>query len=344
MAKRYSVVPLSPKTGKELKRVKKGQNVLYGIKGPRGGIKLLHKEPQKFFKTDLAGLTKLVEATKSNNFIVYEQKLRTIKKIKGEIQYRVDKDGKKHKLHETKITFAKPRARTKPLLYSGSKRIRDLDFGHKTGNYQKIKKMRDLTIIKPNTIVYNQVLKGKTLKDAISNIHIDVSMANVRKFGLGVFYNIFMIIHTPKGEIIKVPAIGSFKDSDTGERYFEQPNDIYIKKLQKTEQFGRNEIKILANLHSSMSKAMRYALKNAGNGYTFTSLRMLDNIADRQKKLSKKLEKAGKESEANRAINSIKGLFFGYGNRKKLFVNPNTKLTLLKGNHSVTLYVKFEMM
>ena len=89
---------------------------------------------------------------------------------------------------------------------------------------------------------------------------------------------------------------------------------------------------------------MRYALKNTGNGYTFTSLRMLDNIADRQKKLSKKLEKAGKEGEATKAMGSIKGLFFGYGNRKKHFINPDTKLTLLKGNYSVTLYVKFEMM
>lgn len=334
----YSVVAVSAKTGKEIKRPRKGQKVMYAVKGPKGGLNVIRKEPQKFFKTDFAGLNKSVAGTTKKNFVVYEQKLRTLKRdAKGKPQYRVDKKGVKHKMYETKITFAKPKSRQKPLLYAGGKMLRALDLGYKKGNYQKAKYLRELTLIKPNTVVHEQVLKGRTLKEAISNIQIDVNMASVKKHGFGLYYNVFMVIHTPSGEDIKVPVQGSFRDNE-----FQGVNYINVK--GERERFGRSELRILANLHSQMSKSMRYALKNAGDGYTFTSLAMLDQIKDRQMRQIEKAEKAGNTELADKLTSSLGGLYFGYGERTNYFVNDKTKLTLLRNGYSVTLYVKFEMM
>ena len=257
----YSVVAISPKSGKQLKRPRKGQSVIYGVKGPKGGLKILRSEPQKYYKTDFVGLNKQVSASGKNNFVVYEQKLRTLKRdTKKKIQFRVDKAGNKHKLYETKVTFAKPRSRQKPLLYSGGKMLRALDLGHKKGNYQKAKYLRELTLLKPNVTIHEQVLKGRTIKEAISNIQVLINMASVKKHGFGLFYNVFMIVVTPQGEKIKVPVQGSFLDKE-----FQGVN--YIKLNGKQERFGRSQIKMLANLHSTMAKSIRYALKNTGDGY-----------------------------------------------------------------------------
>lgn len=343
MSTQYTVIPLSAKTGKPVRKPKKGQKVIYGVRGPRGGITVIRKEPQKFYKTDLEGLNKVVSSTKKKNFIVYEQKTRQPKRDKeGKIMYRTDAEGVEHKLYETKITFARPTRKQKPLLYGGGKKLRDLDLGFKTGNYESVKKMRSLTLIKPNAPVYEQILKGRTLKQAVSNIQINVNMAKVRKEGFAIYYNVFMKIFTPTGELIKVPPVaGSFRDSDTGDSFFDGSNFIPLKKGGNTEMFGRNEIPLLANLHSKMSRSLRYALKNIG--YTFSSLAVLDQIARRNDVLGRKLEKRGDEKGADKAFGSSRGLFFGH-NRKKYFVDKKTKLTLIKGKYKVILYVKFEMM
>lgn len=334
MKKGNTVVPLSPKTGKQIKRPRKGQKVIYAVKGIRGGLTVIRKEPQIYYKTDVVGLSRLVESTPNKNFIVYEQKLRTLERdSKGKIQYRVDKSGTRHKLYQTKITFAKPKRKQKPVLYAKGKKLRYLDIGHKTGNYAKVKQMRNLVILKPNTTVHEQVLQGRTLLEAISNIQLDINMKTVKKYGFGLYYNVFMIIDTEDGARVKVPVNGSFRDSE-----FQGTNRI------GGVLYGRSEIKILANLHTKMSRSMRYALKNAGDGYTFTSLAMLDNIKKRQLVLVKKAEQAGEKDKADKLYSSIDTLYFGAGNRKRYFINKRTKLNVLKGKNQVTLFVKFEMM
>ena len=333
---KYSVVPISVKTGKVVKSPRKGQKIKYAVRGPRGGLKVLRAEPQEFYKTDLKGLNKIVSETGTGNFVVYEQKLRYPEKDKkGKPLYRVDAAGNKKKIYQTKITFAKPKSKTKPLLFKGGKKLRALDLAFKEGNYESKKRLRELTIIKPNTKIRKQILKGATIKQALSNIQLDIDMKKVRKQGFGVYYNIFVRIEAPGGEVIKVPVSAEFIDN-------EYSGVNYIPVDGEPERFGRSKIKILANLQSRMAQSIRYALKNTGQGYTFTNLATLEQIEKRVINQVKKAERSGEDAKADRLINSLKALYFG--NKKKNFVNPETKLIPLKPKYKVTMYVKFEVM
>lgn len=335
----YSIIVISERTGKEMKKPVKGKSrVVYAIRGPRGGVKKLRQQAQVYYPSDFKGLDRSVELSGTNNFVAYEQKTRKPLKVKGVQQYRTDKSGVQHKLYETKLTGAKKGRRQKPFLYAKGKIQRALDFGYKKGNYQSVKAMRNITLVKPNVEILEQTLKGKTIDDAISNVHVNVSMAKVRKYGFGLYYNIFVMIREPGGNIIKVPVNSSFRDDE-----FEGTNRIKLK--DEFEMFGRSEIKIIANLQRAMSKSIRYALKNTGDGYTFTSLLSLETIEKRVKKEIKKADSAGNDILASKLASGLKGLYFGYGQKKRYFKNPNTKLILLdRRKYSVTMYVKFEMM
>lgn len=335
----YRIIVISELTGKELKKPIKGKSrVIYAIRGPRGGVKKLRKEAQVYYPSDFKGLDRSVELSGTNNFVAYEQKTRKPLKVKGVQQYREDKSGVKHKLYETKLTGAKKGRKQKPFLYAKGKIQRALDFGYKKGNYQSVKSMRTLTLVKPNVEIFEQTLKGKTIDDAISNVHVNVNMPTVRKHGFGLYYNIFVLIREPGGNIIKVPVNSSFRDNE-----FEGTNRIKLK--GEFEMFGRSEIKIIANLRRAMSKSIRYALKNTGDGYTFTSLVSLEAIEKRVKKQIGIEEKQGNDALAGKLAEGLKGLYFGWGNKKRYFKNSNTKLTLLdRKKYNVTMYVKFEMM
>jgi hypothetical protein len=332
----YSVVALSPKTGHPVKRPRRGQEIIVALKGPRGGIKPLSKDSQRFYKTDFLKMSRVVEASKRGNFILHEQKTRYIKKKKGKPVYRTDAKGEKKKIYETKITFAKPKRLTKPVLYTKGKRSRALDLAFKRGNYANQKIIRNLTVIKPDSPVHSQVLRGRTLKEAISNLHVDINLAQVRKKGFGVYYNIFMLIDGPEGRI-KVPVSGEFIQQE-----FEGTNPIPVNGVP--ELFGRSEVKILANLHAKMARSMRYALKNTGSGYSFTSLATLEQIEKREWKKVEKLEAAGEDLKADKITASIPMLYFGPGNKEHFFINKKTRLTPLKPKYTVTLLVKYELL
>lgn len=349
--KQPEIVPVSVRTGKPIKRPRKGQKVKYAVRGPRGGLKILRDEPQEFYKTDLKGLNKIIKHADKNNFIAYEQKLRFPERDKkGKIKYRTDAKGKKHKIYKTKITFAKPRGKTKPLLFKSGKKLRALDLAFKKGNYKNRLMERGLTLVKPNIQIVEQVLTGRTIKEALSNIQVDINMKEIRKKGFGLFYNIHVQIKTPSGEIKNVPVSGKFLD-----REFQGAKRIPLK--GQTEIFGRSEVKIMANLHSAMAKSIRYSLKNSG-GYAFTALATLERFEKTKKEEIKELDKdyrkikgqTQKDRDAREKIivqelvrkEAIKNLYFG--NKKRFFINNKTRLTPLKPNNKVIMFVKFEVM
>lgn len=333
-------MPISARTGKVVKYPKKGQDILYAIRGVRGGLKLLRKESQAYYKTDLKGLNRAVAHAEKNNFIIYEQKLRTLKRdSKGKIQYKKDTE---EKLYKTKITFAKPKANTKPLLYAHGKKLRALDLAFRKGNYKKQQYLRSLTLIKPNTAIHEQVLTGRTLVSALSNIQVDFKRSKRTK-GFGLYYNIFVLIQTPNGERVKVPANGSFYDKDyhnlySDKYYFETFQELKVR--GKDELFAIKEAGLLENLTAEMGKAIRYALKNTGDGYTFSSLAVLEQIEKRERT---KLIKAKTEKEANQISKAIRGLWFN-NNKRKYFEDKNTALIPLTAKYKVTLSISFEYM
>lgn len=292
--KKVSVVVINLKTGKPYKGIpRKKTNVQYAIQGPRGGLKLLRKEPQEFFKSDLDGLNQAIQNTGGKNFIVYEQKTR-----KNSKEFK--KDGTPKKL--TKITFAQPRRSQKPVLYVRGSRQRDLDLGFKQGNYKRARTMRKLIIAKPNVYKpYHIILKGKTIKQALDGLQVDVDVQRMLKNHLGLYYSVIVKITTPSGEIIRVPANGSHLkkllesipitagnenvDLDrSGNRIIldnhlalpNEPRALAYKEAVHVDGSG-----IVANLQAKLSTSIRYAIKSVG--YRFTSLKVLQQYAAKGK-------------------------------------------------------------
>ena len=155
-----------------------------------------------------------------------------------------------------------------------------------------------------------------------------------------------MIITSPDGSIIKIPAAGEFIDTPAAKEFID--NEFtgvkYIPVNGELERFGRSKIKILTNLHSKMSKSIRHAFKNTGQGYTFTSLVTLEQIEKREWIKVKQADREGNTALADKLQGGISGLYFGASNKAKLFKNLKTKLQLLKPGYKVMMYVKFEVM
>ena len=348
MKTKYQIVPLSAKTGKPLKRPIEGKTYKLAVMGPRGGINPLKNDPQVYYKKEIEKINSYIGAAEKPVFELYEQRLRTIKKDPktGKKLYKIDKlgnfaldkRGKKIPIYDTKIAPPDARRRQKPLLFKKNKFIRPLDLGYNTGNkYQKTKEMQQLKLLVPNKNIVEQKISGDTIKEAISNIRPDVDMKHVKEFGLYVYYNVFAVIESPNGEKTKIPVSGAFSQKGYEEKDptgFQETFPLIVN--GEPEIFGRSKIHTISNLQSKISHSLRIAMKNAG--YHFTSLVMLERF---EKRMEKEAAKKRDPDEQAKILNSIKGLYFG--NKKRNFLNDETKLKKIDKKHSVTLYVKLEM-
>jgi hypothetical protein len=342
MAQKYTLVPISTRTGKPLKKVRTGQMVNLAIVGPKGGMYDLKRAPQEYFKTDFEKINQILATQEKPVFELYEQKQKKIKRdpetgkklyqTNKNGTYRLDKNDKKIPIYETKLTAPDPRRRQKPLLFKNNKIVRPLDIGHKTGNkFSQIKELQTLKLLRPNKKIMEQVLQGKTLKEAVSNIRADIDMKHVRKFGLAVYYNVFCVIETPAGDRVKIPVSGAFRHQELG---YQKTDPFTVD--GKQEIFGKTEINIISNLQSKIAHSIRIMIKNAG--YAFTSLRTLETI---EKQMERDAKKAKNPDEKEKILSSIKGLYFG--NKKRNFIDEKTKLTSTS-NHKITLYVNLEQL
>jgi len=342
-----SVVPVSPRTGKQLRSVRKGQIVQYAVKGKRGALKLVREEPQAFYKSDLAGLNKQIQNTKGGNFVVYEQITRKQAKklVKGKWVPVFNKDGSKKK--ETKVTYAQPKRKQRPILYIKGKRKRELDIGFRTGNYQSVRTMRELTIVRPNVLKPVEFsLEGDTIKKALSGLYVNASVKDLMKRGKRLFYSLIIKITEPDGSILKIPVndtepVSGFEYPKLkssmilpGEKGF-QP--AVMDKGGKNQQ-GKYQGLRLANLKTRMAKSIRMALKDFG--YRFTSLAKLKQIESREQKRIDKMKKQDAPQHtidrAEAAMDSLHTL--------GVHLDAKDLPKQITNKYKVQMYVRFEEM
>lgn len=331
----YSIVPINPRSGKIVKRPVRGQYVQVAIRGPRGGLKLLRDDPQKYFFTDFKGLNKQIADIKGGNFVVYQQRTRRIKRVDGKKKYYKGSDGTIKPDYESKVTFAQPRRLQTPVLYVKGKKKRELDIGYKTGNYQKLRAQRKILLVKPNQRETVKIhLQGRTIKEALLNLQLDVNLKQLKKTALrrGLFYTVMMKIITPDGEVIKIPVNGSWKYDG-----FSQKEFSYLNVDGKRQRAVTQKIDRVSNLISRMSTSIRKALKDVG--YRFTSLAELKKIEkraqvdiNRMKKRGATEEQISKKEQAFENISRVGSFTYA------------SDLKQLDKNYQVFAYIKFEMM
>ncbi len=268
----YTVVPLNPKTLKEM-RAPVGKQVFYGFKDKKGRVRPLStKHAQKFAKKDLAGLQQILKQAKTpTNLIYYEELSReAMRDKKGAIQYRKkdgrflrDKNGKKIPLRKTKITYAQTKKKQAPILRAGGRNLRALDLGYQKRKVHERPTAEHLVYPATKKKPWSQeiVLLGETLKDALRNVQIPMTLKTFHK-------------EAPDGLRVQ----GRLKVSDTGEPLIAIFHTV---------------VETLANFGREVARTIRFKL--ADQGYRFTSLVKLYELAEENPESAKKILKVGKD-------------------------------------------------
>jgi len=335
----YGVVPLNPKTGKVIRTPRREQAVIFAVRGPRGGITKLSKEPQRFYKTDLAGLEKAVKNTKGRNFVVHEEKTNRIKRDEyGHKIFKAVTDKETGELvdrpvYEKKITMAQSKKKQRPVLFVKGKRVRELDIGFKKGNYKEARRMRELTIARTDVAKPVEItLQGPTIKAAMQKLQLDKRLSDLadKKTGrrFGVYYSIIMKIVSPSGDETIVPVNGSESDLPT---YMKVPE---VKERLETP---RHKLSVLANMHSKISTRVRQAL--ADRGLKFTRDVKLKSLGKSMDKQITKMERQGAD------LSKIEKMGYAADRLQRPTTYTRSKdLKQITKNWSVTLYIRFETM
>lgn len=313
---KYKVVPLNPKTGKEIKRPKRGQPVIFAVKGPKGGLSKLQKEPQKYYVTDRDSLTRQISNTKDRNFIVYQQLTN-------------EKD-KKTKQRKVKITGANPRRKQRGLLFVKGKRKRHLDMAYKTGNVTKSHEQEPLKVGKVHPWSQNAqkpleiILKGDTIKDALAGLHVNLSMTDFVRPDMFLYYTARIKITDPEGKVLEIPVNGSYISKG-----FDSKGYLFID--NKIKAAMTNKVEVVANLTSNIAHSIRIALKE--QGLRFTSLVKLQQIEKKEIRRIKTLDDYEDVATAEYALDSL----------FTIHRTPVKNLKQITKKWQVKLYIVFEL-
>lgn len=368
MSQPYRIVPINPKSGKEVKRPRQYQEILLALKGPRGGLKVVSKDTQKYFKGDFERLNKLVGKSEGGNVILYNEKtpqikrdekgrklyqtktvIKTVKGKKKKVkEFKLDKDGHKIPLYKLKITTARPSRQQKPVLYIKGKAKRDLDIGFKRGHKRIAISKERLFLAKPNTLKPLAIrVKGPTIKYALQQLQLDATLEDIKKANTGLYYSIVITIKNPQGEITRIPISDSWFPMKNGEDELRKPiegfldNQVSYMNIPGFKSYPamKQRLSTVSNLHSKIAFSVRRALMT--QGYRFTSMATLKQIENRA--LTQELPLLEKspsftEEKRERFMSGIDSLYkFGAYGRYKNLPKQITK------NWEVILYIRFEL-
>jgi hypothetical protein len=235
---------------------------------------------------------------------------------------------------ETKLTFAQPRRDQRPILFKGGRPIRSLAFNFGKGNYQKLKEQRKLLLVKPNLLKpVKIVLQGKTIKEALQGLHVDMTFNEFIRGGFSrtLYYSVLVTIQDPFGNIYKIPA----SDSDVPDGFDAKRFSYFPKGDGTFEKMVSAPVDRITRLQNKMSYSIRRALKD--KGLTFTSPATLEKIENKEVKRITKMEKQGApQDKIDRAKQGLDSLF-------RIGQIPVRSLKTITKNWKVTLYVKFEL-
>lgn len=279
----YEVVTLDAKTLKQVKRPKKGRDIYYGLKSPKGKITKIESEySQRFFKSDLDGLKRSLKEGSPNGYIVAQQFTRTPIKVKvgkkWEIKYKThegnivfDAAGNPIKMYRYKLTALRASKGQRRVLMSTAGYVHAVDKGFPLHPTRAIKSaVKKGTKLVP--VGYDRkgklkqsgdiVLRGATIKDTVEGLKPSIGSRDMIRKGItGLGVDGHVDLHRPLNPYSKGSA-----------EYFHRQawiDGIWGNHENRVIKFG---IKIdrLANFSDALSTAIRGAI--SAQGLRFTSL------------------------------------------------------------------------
>jgi hypothetical protein len=340
----YKLVILNPKTLRPYKRMPPTYRpVMYGIQGPRGAVKPLSGAvPQPFTKKDYRGLQ--ADYFGKKEFILYEELTRRVlrdsdgRKIpkrdaEGKIVYHRSPSGKAVPTWQRakKITFGQKLHAQKPVLYSGNKRVRDLDIGYKP---HKPRDMADNALLmlpdpeKAEAISFN--LSGDTIREALKNLNVNLVKEKIYAQGrkeADLSYSMIIRIYDRGKLIITIPAYAGQIISG-----FSSIQDKLNSNIAAT-----NRIKMLANLQREMAASIRQALTD--NDYRFSSMVSLRGFAKECNRTARAYERLDDQTNADRQYNAADRIII-----PQQFRPASTLKYLDRRRYTVNITVRFEIL
>lgn len=302
--RQYIIIPLDPATGEMITQPKPLQPVVYAIRYPRSGrlkpIKVTDSYGKKGFpnivaysQRDVNELQRIIQERGNTTFVAYEQK--TARNLRDPKTGKIVKspDGDPYKL--VRLRGPSRRANQRGVLYSRGGRKRALDIGYRPWHERAQVDATNYSVISPrNDLFYEFAMQGKTIKEALQKIVINIDHRKLAREKKHVLFSFFVkIVDKKTGAIFDIiPASGSVTASELRGRVlrgedvagFRELLKAYLEKTGVTPpQFPTvpaEQIEVMANMYSSMSYAIRVAL--AHGGWSFTELVTLDKIAQRE--------------------------------------------------------------
>jgi hypothetical protein len=343
----FIIVPINPRTNAEVKRPRQYQEILLGLKGPRGGLKKISPLTQKYFKGDFERLNKSIDKSKSGNIILYEEKTTKILRD-AKTGEKIYKAGTNIPIFATKITSARPSRKQKPILYVKGKRKRDLDIGFKRGHKRLSKTKERIFLAKPNALKPIAIsVKGDTIKSALMQLQVNTTLKDLKKAQDGLFYSVVITIKKPNGELIRIPVSDSWFPQKGKRGKDTKPVDGFMydrASFMEIPDFRRHpaltqRLNTVSNLHSKMATSIRRALKDSG--YRYTTLLNLKKIEDRAIKheLPELQKSADFDEEREEAFWKSLDRLYKYSSFSYYKDLPKQ----ITKRWEVTLYVRFEL-
>ncbi len=297
----WSIAVLDAKTGKETKKPKKGQEVFYGVKSPKGKIQKIETEfSQRYAASDAKALQASLRSASPDAFVVYQQLTRTPARLRdgsfdykthrGEIVYRETESGKKvpEKKYKYKLTGRKPRQKQRAVIMSVKGYVHATGVGFTKKKAKEGASGKGLILVPVRRGVQSALaLRGETIKDTVRNVKPSIGTKEMVKKGihkLGIYGTIE--ISRPKNPFKKGTPEYAERESWMVSIWGMGGSGVIAVPFSRV-------VDRLANFSDVLAVTLREALSK--QGYRLTSLMKLGQIEEEVEEEDEKNRRAGRK-------------------------------------------------
>lgn len=282
------VVYLSPKTKKPLKRVVKGQKVLYAYKKD-GKITVLHPHAQTPDHKLKRWVQNHIDRNGDKAFALYEQRGREILRDKdGNAE--VTKTGRNRRV--SKLAIPSTVRQQRAVLFRNGKRVRNIEFTFHRHSKEALLSRLLIQPIRPTGRVVELNLMGETITDSLRSLVVDKSLKRLKKWER-IFFEWIVLYRDPEtGEKRTIPGHGSEEIPRGMRRVTARPGD------ELGSYFFRERLSRIASLSVQLGHSIRTGL--AHQGLRFTSLKKMTTLETSYEKAVKRAEEAGDDDLADK--------------------------------------------
>jgi hypothetical protein len=263
---------VSPTTGEELAKPRKGQKVLIAHTNIRGETSILNKDPQTPDRR-LLGWLRTNIAKDPGRVVLFVQKAREVvrppkaykpkkmeKIVRGVLYRRKPRESEWYAVHTTKLATPSTANKQQAVIYQRG-HARPIEGGAARHSRQEIEAYREPKLVRPGRII-NIPVSGPTIWDTMKPLLVDKALKRLKPWE-ELYYEYVIIYRDPRtGEKVTVPGRG---------KYLPEGHSTFVVKKKHADGWevgltvGRKKIERAAwPIASQISRSIRLALAESG--------------------------------------------------------------------------------